>query len=122
MTKQDSTGVEKELLPCPFCGAVAKIHRDAIDGFSVRCPNLGCVMRVETIEHRSESGAAGAWNTRVDDSLRSQVEALRSALEPFAKLATENRPIGETGEYMNCSILTSDLIAAFNAFNGVNKE
>ena len=70
---QPALAVEREgedaarLLPCPFCGAEARLGRNPfVSGFQAWCDNIECDPSPITFVHSTEAGAIEAWNTRVD--------------------------------------------------------
>lgn len=70
--------LEKDLLPCPFCGGKATYARIGTGTYSciIECSNCGCMLET------TETWASGqSWNTR------HQEDILREALQPFAKQA-----------------------------------
>ena len=77
-----------DLLPCPFCGGPASIHKgmQAFDDFEVHCdpcgmcgPNFGSMG--ETLTPKED--AIAAWNTRAD-----LADALAAALREIASYDT----------------------------------
>lgn len=74
-----------ELLPCPFCGAEARLGRNPfIDGFQVRCDNFECDPMPLTVIHDTRAGAIEAWNTRAETrperDLRDEVNWMHAEL------------------------------------------
>lgn len=70
-----------ELLPCPFCGGLAK-PANTFSAKSIRCSNDKC--SVQTLFYQIENPAIEAWNTRAESAtiltLRDQLAAAEREL------------------------------------------
>ena len=56
--------IERELMPCPFCGGEAEAA-DNLVTYAVKCKNPDCAGMVGWF--RSPAEATAAWHTRTDD-------------------------------------------------------
>lgn len=65
-------GSQQAVLTCPFCGSTPVV--ETCEGLTtsvykrVRCQNLVCAIRPETLGHRTEWEAVNTWNTRAPSS------------------------------------------------------
>lgn len=65
--------MKKTILTCPFCGRKPKVHRKVITfrevestHWWVRCENLMCPSRPQTLLKNTKNEAIDLWNTRSD--------------------------------------------------------
>ena len=64
----------KELLNCPFCGSIARMHRlSGIGGFCAHCSDEDCFIGPELKGYHSEDEAVRQWNTRAHSDVTAQL-------------------------------------------------
>lgn len=67
MTNPELAPDMPELLPCPFCGSLARMHRlSGIGGFCAHCSDEDCFVGPELKGYHSEDEAVRQWNQRAD--------------------------------------------------------
>jgi Lar family restriction alleviation protein len=67
MCKSDNDG--RRVLPCPFCGGPAKVHKQfdgfrKIRGYYISCNKKGCPIFASTRVKRTKEAVIDEWNTR----------------------------------------------------------
>ncbi len=67
MSKSDNAG--RRVLPCPFCGGPAKVHKQfdgsrKIRGYYVSCNKKGCPVFASTRVKKEKGLIIDEWNTR----------------------------------------------------------
>lgn len=68
----------QRVLPCPFCGGPAKVHKQfdgfrKIRGYYVCCNKKGCPVFASTRVKNSQGAVIADWNTRSLDVLDSML-------------------------------------------------
>lgn len=61
--------MQKELIPCPFCGEKPKLKENILwrQNYFVRCTNDFCLVEPCTKLYPKKEQAIEAWNRRVND-------------------------------------------------------
>jgi Lar family restriction alleviation protein len=66
-----SKGHGQRVLPCPFCGGPAKVHKQfdgfrKIRGYYISCNRKGCPIFASTRVKKSKAVIIEEWNTRAN--------------------------------------------------------